>query len=157
MGIRVAPNHKIEDSVFEKIVTSKADATAMIAYCFYKLEKLKYLSDNPNLDEAHKETACLALIAGGNLDRIKRDAEEFLRRTSNEVVQAYIVQSNQSAIDCIRSFEPKHFWKCVWEGIVAGILVAVAIPFVWALLYYGLLKLDWWNPFVSMVDSLPKK
>lgn len=139
-------NHEEEDSVFETIVKDKNDAIAMIAYCFYKLEKLDYFKQNPTVDDKEKHNICRALAGGERLNRIKRDARDMLSESLNSAVTDYC-----------KNITPKKFRYGVYEGIVAGLILTIAAPFVWAFLYHLLLKADIWNPFVSMINSFPKK
>lgn len=115
----------------------------MIAYSLYRLEKIAWFKKNPELDQESKDKACETLIAGNHFDRFMDEARKALSAATDKAIA-----------DAVRRIRPKTFRRSVWEGIVAGLIATALAPFLWVMLYHALKLMDWWNPFVSLVDSL---
>lgn len=112
----------------------------MIAYCFYRLEKLDYFQKNPQVNTREAKSAvCHALSNAERMERIKRDASDMLSRSLHAALAEHC-----------KGIKPKSFLSGVTEGVVAGFIA----PLVWLLIYFILAKADLWQPFVQSIQHM---
>lgn len=139
-------NHEKENVVFERFVDNPKNLIAMIAYSFYRLEKIEYFNKKSELSQQEKDTACETLIAGKHFDRFKADARIALSAAVDNAVAS-----------ALKKIKPKCFLRNMFESLLFGVMVAIIAPFVWLAIFHLLKGSDLWKPFVDWVNSLPKK
>lgn len=113
--------HIVDDYSFRQYVADKDDLDGMIAYCFYKFQKIDYLEKNPLLTEEQIATACASFVTGRNYADNKEKARNKITALERMTIAAFARQ------------KAKRDW---FISLSSGIVAAVLAPFAYTLLVH---------------------
>jgi|GEM_PF-3956497 len=112
-------SHFVDCYNFKQYVADKNDIDGMVAYCFYKFQKIDYIQKNLHLPEEHLLKACESFVKGRNFLEHKERARNKIADLERATIAAFARQKTK---------------RDLIIGICAGLVASLFAP----LFYSGL-------------------
>lgn len=109
----------LDESTFRQYVADKDDLKGMIAYCFYKFQKIKFLERNPLASEVEVARACKRFVSARSYAENLGKAQSKLDALEQETLEVFLSRKTK---------------RDVYIGVISGIIAAVLAPLVFSLL-----------------------
>lgn len=111
----------LDECIFRHYVADKKDVQGIMAYGFYKFQKIKCLERNANLSQEERQRACQRFVLGRSFADNNAKAELLLSHVEREAIAHYLRQKTK---------------RDLYVGVWAGVVAAVLAPIIFSALLY---------------------
>jgi hypothetical protein len=110
--------HQLDHSAFEEYVLDKSDILGMVSYCVYKMKKVEYCKQHPNLTEQEVHDYCKAQLQGKRFLENRKEADAIIGAVADKIALNILQDKRNDLI------------KSAMVGLVTGVVCALfANPF----------------------------